>query len=48
MPEDDMVVCVSEKPNNLTSRQAIGLIGQYFSKEWKYLREHDVKTKRLQ
>ena len=36
------------KPNNLSTKEAIDLIGKYLSKEWKYLKEEDVQVVRLQ
>ena len=47
MKEEESSMTVPEKPNNLSPREAIELIGQYLPKEWKYLNDEDVNTKRL-
>ena len=48
MKEEESFMNIPEKPNNLSPREAIALIGQYFPKEWKYFNDEDVNTKRLQ
>ena len=48
MKKQESSMTVPEKPNNLNPREAIELIGQYLPKEWKYLNDEDVNTKRLQ
>ncbi len=48
MKKQESPMTVPEKPNNLTPREAIELIGLYLPREWKYLNDEYVNTKRLQ